>query len=381
MLKVTTTIRLEGRTADVASVEVAVERQDPTLFSKVSEAYSTNLQNLIAADSEHRFPYIPGLYLARFRAIYAGFAFPCRFARCAQKSTGFSSEQERDVHEHTHMPRFLCHIATCPWASARGFRTAGQLKKHIQTHHDPHRLPIPEFRLPRERISSGSRTGARDCFDYQDSAFDARSFDEEVDGKALPPAAPMQQHPNQTADPNIHQLQPRLRPPQPTTAQEVQLFREEVPGAQGMTDDEIRGIIMLRKIQTHQQNNQAMQVSLQSSQMQHALNQANGGYGTPNYLTADKIKLSLSKRKYQSESPQSLDQAEGSGKRQTISQAQMLRPPNREKTPQSERMTESQVQPPMVPSNGQANDEAMREASEPAPEFRPFPFTPKATGQ
>ena len=59
MLKVTTTVRLEGRTADVALVEGAVEKRDPTLFSKLSEAYSTNLQNLIAADSEQRFPYIP----------------------------------------------------------------------------------------------------------------------------------------------------------------------------------------------------------------------------------------------------------------------------------------------------------------------------------
>ena len=44
-----------------------------------------------------------------------------------------------------------------------------------------------------------------------------------------------------------------------------------------MTDDEIRATIMRKKIQNHQQSNQAMQESLRNAQMQHALIQANGG--------------------------------------------------------------------------------------------------------
>ena len=94
-----------------------------------------------------------------------------------------------------------------------------------------------------------------------------------------PPTAPMQQPQNQNVGgPNMHQGQQGFPRPQPPTPQDVQMFREKVPNAQSLTDDQIKGTIMRRKIQQASQMSMQMQQSLRNAQMNpRAQSAANGG--------------------------------------------------------------------------------------------------------
>ena len=198
-----------GRVWSIANCQLDDEDgTDPTLFTEVSNSYNAITHELLALDSEVRFPNVPGGHIRNFRATYGDTPYPCRLLGCSQRSMGFATENERNQHERIHQPRLFCEDLSCPFASAGGFRTAAQLKKHVRLYHKSD-LSIPAF-FPRSK----------------------------------PLARP--EVPNGGLHRNQGQQPPRIPvpQPQPSTMEEVQVFRQRVPNSQSMTDEQIKNALM-----------------------------------------------------------------------------------------------------------------------------------------
>ncbi|MCJ1262293.1 hypothetical protein MMC22_002163 [Lobaria immixta] len=73
-----------------------------------------------------------------FMAFVSRYGFLCRFHNCTHH---FKSRRDRDVHEVTHIPSFLC--PECDF-SERGFRSSKDLEKHVQRYH----MSMEDFEVP-----------------------------------------------------------------------------------------------------------------------------------------------------------------------------------------------------------------------------------------
>lgn len=82
-----------------------------------------------------RYPYIDEALLNSFKETNASKAFRCRYQHCARHYDGFESEEAHREHERCHMPRIMCTETACTYASQLGFKTAAELRRHIESYH------------------------------------------------------------------------------------------------------------------------------------------------------------------------------------------------------------------------------------------------------
>lgn len=125
---------------------------DPSWFSKVSQAYETIVDSLLG-ESASVSPQDAEL-LNEFKKIYGSTAFVCGYYRCPRSSNGFTSAAARDEHESLHTIRHKCPEPKCVY-SATGFLKYNLLQKHIQQHHGKVGDPVPI--LSKQRVQKKRR--------------------------------------------------------------------------------------------------------------------------------------------------------------------------------------------------------------------------------
>ncbi|KAK3716472.1 hypothetical protein LTR37_006368 [Vermiconidia calcicola] len=130
--------------------------------------------------------------------------------------------------------------------AARQANLQGQQQQQPPTSRPPSAIPVPNGQAPQAQM--------------------------------VPTAPPMQQGQNQNmGGVNMNQQGPvRMPQVQPPTDNDVRVFREKVPNAHNMTDDNIKAALMRRKQQAAQAQALQMQQNMRNAQMQRAQAVANG---------------------------------------------------------------------------------------------------------
>lgn len=113
-------------------------KDDPTLFTEVSDTYDAILQQLLMPESERRFAYLSKQCIARFKKMYGVGAYPCRAIACSRHEVGFSTKLERIMHEvRSHPDAFYCSESSCAFSKPPGFPTRSALQAHALDMHLP----------------------------------------------------------------------------------------------------------------------------------------------------------------------------------------------------------------------------------------------------
>ena len=120
------------------STELAVH--DPTWLSEIHQKYEKYVDLLLRSSDPALVGDLEPQQLQKFRNIYGGWSYFCRYSTCASSTSGFSSQDTRDQHETTHVRKFKCDVSHC-FMSDQGFKKQRDLKLHCQKYHPPPKVP------------------------------------------------------------------------------------------------------------------------------------------------------------------------------------------------------------------------------------------------
>ena len=118
--------------------ELAV--RDPTWLSEIHLKYEKYVELLLKSSDPALVGDLEPQQLQKFRNIYGGRSYFCRYSTCASSTNGFSSQDTRDQHEATHVRKYKCDVSHC-FMSDQGFKKQRDLKLHCQKYHPPPEVP------------------------------------------------------------------------------------------------------------------------------------------------------------------------------------------------------------------------------------------------
>ena len=116
---------------------------DPTLFTEVSNAHDTIVQELLKPESDRHINGLTEAEIARFKTIYGDGAYQCRATACPSRPDGFASHEKRIAHEkraHPEVYVYYCHEPSCPFSKGQGLPTPSRLEEHTRFEHPPEDL-------------------------------------------------------------------------------------------------------------------------------------------------------------------------------------------------------------------------------------------------
>ena len=120
------------------STELAV--RDPTWLSEIHQKYEKYVDLLLRSSDPALVGDLEPQQLQKFRNIYGGRSYFCRYSTCASSTNGFSSHDTRDHHEATHVRKYKCDVSNC-FMSDQGFKKQRDLKLHCQKYHPLSKVP------------------------------------------------------------------------------------------------------------------------------------------------------------------------------------------------------------------------------------------------
>lgn len=92
-----------------------------------------------------------------FQARHSSGAFLCRYRNCPRAAQGFNTQEVRQKHEESHVPRFRCTDAACGFVGLT-FNTRAAMKNHAAQYHDEENIAsVPNSLTARPRGSREDR--------------------------------------------------------------------------------------------------------------------------------------------------------------------------------------------------------------------------------